>query len=168
MKRLVFILLLLFAGICCSCKNDDDNSCIGVDCLPPETQTGENTFGFLVNGESFNIRNTSKQTAIYQGGFIQFGAGGIYMVVSDPLEIGVDYQLSYQGVESPRARYYVNTDPNLGCQYDFSDTYQGNLVFTNIDTQNFVISGTFEFSAIKDGCENVDVTEGRFDLQYIP
>lgn len=67
------------------------------------------------------------------------------MVVSDPLEIGVNYQLKYMDTESPRASYFVNTDPSLGCQYDFSDTYQGNLVFTKIDAENFVISGTFEF-----------------------
>ena len=32
----LFLTLSLFA-----CKNDDDNGCIGVDCLPPETQTGK-------------------------------------------------------------------------------------------------------------------------------
>ena len=72
MKHILFILLLALLNSCCS---DDDNSQTPIDQLPPETQTGANTFGFLVNGEAINVTNTSQQTAIYQGGILQLGGG---------------------------------------------------------------------------------------------
>jgi hypothetical protein len=67
-----------------------------------------------------------------------------------------------------RARYQVDTNPQLGCQYEFEDTYQGAIIFTKIDTVNFIISGTFEFSTVTENCENINITNGRFDLKYIP
>ena len=39
-----------------------------------------------------------------------------------------------------RARYQVDTNPQLGCQYEFEDTYQGSITFTKIDTVNFIIT----------------------------
>jgi hypothetical protein len=108
------------------------------------------------------------QTAIYQGGGIQFGANGIFMVVLDPLEIGINYQFKDVGQGLARARFYVNPNPQLGCHYEYINTYQGSVIFTKIDTINFIVSGKFEFSTITDNCENINITNGRFDLQYIP
>ncbi|WP_019037533.1 hypothetical protein [Psychroflexus tropicus] len=58
MKRKQFILLILFftiAGlVSISCNNDDDNNSQNpINQLPPATQTGENTFGALLDGEPF-------------------------------------------------------------------------------------------------------------------
>ena len=44
-------LLLIVIGLTLSCCNNDDDN--GGDTLPPETQTGANTVGCLVNGEVF-------------------------------------------------------------------------------------------------------------------
>ena len=74
MKKIFLLLITSFA--LWSCDNKDDNPSNPIDQLPPETQTGANTFGFLVNGKPVNIKNTSQQTAIYQGGLIQLGGGG--------------------------------------------------------------------------------------------
>ena len=55
-----------------------------------------------------------------------------------------------------------------GCYYDCINTTSGTLKITNFDQNSFIISGTFEFSTITDNCENITITNGRFDLQYIP
>jgi hypothetical protein len=166
MKHFFLLVLTTFTLSCCN--NDDDTPTNPIDKLPPETQTGANTFGCLINGEPFVVSNTSNQTAIYQGGGVQFGAGGIYLVVLEPFEIGINYQFMGLGQGQARARYYVNPNPQLGCHYEYNDTYEGTVIFTKIDTINYIISGTFEFSTITDNCENINITNGRFDLQYIP
>lgn len=50
MKNSLLILILILSMSCC--KNDDDNL-TPLDQLPPATQTGEQTFGCLINGEAF-------------------------------------------------------------------------------------------------------------------
>ncbi|MFV0566696.1 MAG: hypothetical protein ACK5NB_12800 [Flavobacteriaceae bacterium] len=164
MKKLLILLTLTLALSCC---NKDDAPTNPIDQLPPETQTGANTFGFLVNGEPINITNTLQQTAIYQQGLLQLGAGGIGIDISNPLSINIEYNLVGNTLDG-RARYQVDPNPQLGCHYEYENTYQGNIKFTKIDTVNFIISGTFEFSTVTDNCENINITNGRFDLQYIP
>ncbi|WP_418602421.1 hypothetical protein [Hwangdonia sp.] len=72
MKKLLFVLSLTLSLSCC---NKDDNPRNPIDQLPPATQTGENTFGCLVNGEPLVITNSREQVAIYQQGQLQFGGG---------------------------------------------------------------------------------------------
>lgn len=162
MNRIRILKLLFIITIITSCSNDDNSPKNLIDQLPPETQTGANTFGFLANGKPTNITNTSNQTAIYQGGFIQFGGGSIYMIVSDSFTVG--NQNNLRG----KARYFVDPNPQLGCHYEFGDAYEGYVTFTKIDKVNYIISGTFEFSTITDDCEDIQITNGRFDLEYIP
>jgi len=163
------VLKLFFViTIITSCSKDDNSSQNPIDQLPPETQTGANTFGFLINGEFINVTNTSAQTAIYQGGGIQFGAGGVYMVVLDPFTTNTSYKFMDIGAGNARVEYKEKISENVFCIYDESDTYEGYVTFTKIDKVNYIISGTFEFSTITDDCEDIQITNGRFDLKYIP
>ena len=52
-------------------------------------------------------------------------------------------------------------------QYESNENYTGKIHFTRFDTQNFIISGTFEFEA-QDifSEETVSITNGRFDLNF--
>lgn len=169
MKR---IFLLLTLSLILSCCNNDDQSTNPIDQLPPETQTGANTFGCLINGEPFIVSNTSNQSAIYQGNLLQMGATleinsnneSIAFNLIDPLNINQAFSFDNNLYKVG----YSNITSNLTCIYEFQDTYQGFVTFTKIDTENFIISGTFEFSTVTDNCENINITNGRFDLQYIP
>lgn len=80
MKKTFYYILLLLSLLGLGGCNDDDNNTPTnpVDLLPPATQTGANTFGYLINGEPLSITNSYHMTAIYQGGGVQFGGGGIY------------------------------------------------------------------------------------------
>jgi len=165
-KTLLFLFLISIILVNQSCElfDDDDTK----EQLPEATQSGKNTFGFLLNGEIVNIRNTSNQTAIYQGGFIQFGAGGVYIVAIDPFSTDMPYEFGDIGAGTSRARYTAKVSENSFCAYEYSDTFQGSVTFTKIDKVNYIISGIFEFSTKKDGCEDIKITNGRFDLKYIP
>ncbi len=100
-------------------------------------------------------------SAIYQGGFVQFRAAGVFITQNDPFETNVNYNLA------GKARY-IEDNGQQPCYYDFDDSFEGNLIFTKIDQTNYIISGTFEFSTVTEDCETVIVTNGRFDMQYIP
>lgn len=172
MKKLILLFTISFTLSCCN-NDDDNNSQNPIDQLPPETQTGANTFGFLVNGEPINVTNTTQQTAIYQGGILQFGGGidnseidiGVVIILENPIAVNIDYDLTNHPTYSAR---FSLREGELNCYYSFEETYEGSVTFTKIDTENFIISGRFEFSTITDNCENINITNGRFDLQYIP
>ena len=170
MKRILVLIITTFT-LCC-CDKEDNKPKNPVSQLPPETQNGANTFGCLINGEPFVVSNTSNQSAIYQGNLLQISATfensnydqSIAFNLLNPLNINETYSFNNNAY---KAGYSYISNNNM-CIYDFDKTYQGSITFTKIDTVNFVISGTFEFSTVTDNCENIDITNGRFDLQYIP
>ena len=54
MKKILLSLFVLSLLSTTSCNNDDDNNPTDpIGQLPPATQTGENTFGALLDGEPF-------------------------------------------------------------------------------------------------------------------
>ncbi|MFT5755005.1 MAG: hypothetical protein ACI924_002256 [Flavobacterium sp.] len=175
MKNLLLILLMSFT-LCC-CDKDDNKPTNPVSQLPPETQVGANTFGCLINGKPFVVLNTSQQTAIYQDGGLLIGGQKninnnltqVSMFISEA-NIGEiiaennSYVLNSNSV--PKGEYYIE---NQNCFYFTSSNYTGSLMITKIDNINFIISGKFEFKSISDNCADIiNITNGRFDLQYIP
>mgnify|MGYP003583432381 CR=1 FL=1 len=175
MRKLLLILITTFT--LCSCDKDNDKPTNPVSQLPPATQTGENTFGCLINGEPFVVSNTSNQTAIYQDGGLLIGGQKninnnltqVSMFISEA-NIGAIiaenniYVLNSNSV--PKGEYYIE---NQNCFYFTSSNYTGSLMITKIDNINFIISGKFEFKSISENCADIiNITNGRFDLQYIP
>ncbi|NMH27534.1 DUF6252 family protein [Flavobacterium silvaticum] len=160
MQKLISCLILL---ILASCQKDDSPQ-NPVDQLPPITHSGEDTFGFLLNGEPISVTNSLGMTAIYQGGGIQFGSRGVYIVALDPFTVNVPYAFLDIGQGTARAEY----TQNQACYYDEADTFEGSVTFLHINTVNYTISGTFEFSTVNDQCDTVRITNGRFDMRYTP
>lgn len=160
MKKFFFYLLFIPLLSLSDCE-DDLAPKDPIDQLPPETQTGANTFGCLINGVPFIVKNTSHQVAIYQQGHLQFGGGGVSMRVNEPFSI--NNQIDLIG----KARYIVNPD-EVSCYYDFEDAYKGFVKFTKIDQVNHILSGTFEFSTVTEDCDTIRITNGRFDMRYTP
>ena len=71
-----FLLLLLFAFS--QCKKNQTNP---IDELPPETQTGANTFGCLVDGQAFKPGGASLSGGSLQCNYQYLGngtGGGIF------------------------------------------------------------------------------------------
>jgi predicted small secreted protein len=175
MKRILLLLVTTFS-LCC-CDKDDDKPQNPVSQLPPETQVGANTFGCLINGEPFVVSNTSNQTAIYQDGGLLIGGQKninnnltqVSMFISEAnigeiIAVNNSYVLNSNSV--PKGEYYIE---NQNCFYFTSKNYTGSLMITKIDNINFIISGTFEFKSISENCTDIiNITNGRFDLQYIP
>ena len=175
MKNIILILITTFTLSCCN--KEDDNPQNPIDQLPLATQTGANTFGCLINGEPFVVSNTSNQTAIYQDGGLLIG--GQKSINNNLTQVSIfisetsigeiisennSYVLNSNSV--PKGEYYIE---NQNCFYFTSSNYSGSITITKLDNINFIVSGTFEFKSISDNCEGIiDITNGRFDLQYIP
>ncbi|MFH6985928.1 hypothetical protein [Marinoscillum luteum] len=174
MRVLIICVLFISLGLCISCDLGlGIHEPTELEKLPPLTTTGENTFGCLVNGEAFVVTNTSQQVAIFQQGQLQFGGNidkddldeGLSILIGDPIETNKTY--IYAMEPSFFMRYYLRTSAS-NCRYEVEDTYKGSITFTKIDRTNLIISGTFEFSTVTAGCDTVKITDGRFDMQYIP
>jgi len=171
MKYVLLFMALALTLNSCNSDDDDHIPTNPIDQLPPPTQNGENTFGFLLNNQPINVTSLSQQVAIYQGGILQLGGGidnanmDIHVIinVSEPLSLNEVYDLT----NTPNnLAIFVNN--GLNCYYDYPNTIDGSLTLTNFNQTNYVVSGTFEFSTVNELCEPVYITNGRFDMQYIP
>ncbi len=183
---LVSFTWLLFCPSC-SCKKQSANP---IDRLPPETQTGANTFGCLVNGEVFVPRGPSLSpilTCYYQylntdysnskGYFFQVHAirkGSkdceltAISIDTDSLTIEerkeIDLKLIIKGTAGGRYSYY----PDCGLSVDYITTNSkfGKLYIKKFDQTKQIVSGTFWFNAVNANGDTVKVTDGRFDMLY--
>ncbi|NRB84353.1 MAG: hypothetical protein HRU49_11355 [Winogradskyella sp.] len=171
MKKIFLSLCVLSLLIITSCNNNDDDngSTDPVDQLPPATQTGENTVGFLIDGIPISVTNSNHIGAFFQQGQLQIGFGyeddymdlSISILANSPLAVDTNYSLVNNSL-------VVKTNDDTNCFYDIDDTLEGIVRFTNIDETNFIISGFFEFTTVTEGCDTINITEGRFDVQYAP
>jgi hypothetical protein len=171
-KLLSFLLILLLAQ-CDRCQ-EEVKPVAEIDKLPPITQSGKFTFGCLVNGKAFIAKHSGKMVAIYQQGLIQFGADNIidkfteqvYITIPDLIELYKSYDLANPTGKARFIRYSPNGNSN--CYYDFSNTLSGHVIFTRFDQQKYIVSGTFDFTTVVPGCDTIRITDGRFDMEYIP
>jgi hypothetical protein len=144
--------------------------------LPAITQTGANTFGCLVN-EKLWLPKGNYGTAnldvsydpTYEGGSLDVSAYRItgdvdqFMVLGG-INISTTGQYNLSIVEnSPGALF---KDHLTGCSYiEPQDRVSGSFTISRLDLENAIISGTFEFTLAKAGCDTIRVTQGRFDMR---
>jgi len=151
------VLLLTFSAH--SCENEKPEST-----LPPETQTGANTFGCYVNGEllvatrGFAPWGTPHLRAIYHSSnklltISGWGKNGtILMYISNPEE-NVKKELM-------RASFRYLDDSGI-----FYDDNIGEIFITRFDTINLIVSGTFAFELLPSDSSKIQITQGRFDVK---
>ncbi len=188
MKRLLSFLTVLLLFICLSsssCKKDKSKS--PVDQLPPETQTGANTFGCLVDGKAFKPAGSALSgpnlACTYQYIYLGSSSGYVFGLHADnkkdPCDIsgiglGIDSSLVIEGnyiLKNAKkgqfgADFIVNKCFNPLIIYSTSDIVTGLLTIKKMDTINQIVSGTFWFDAVNDNGDIVKVTDGRFDVRF--
>lgn len=187
MKNLFFILMaLLLIG----CRDSSEDS----PQLPPETQTGANTFGCLVNGKLFYPRdgtfdvmgnnkairylgsasNVYKYDEIYVANF-QDGKPLNYMYfhLHDISTKGAGEYIwkdsnFNKGIDGLMQNYlYVRAYDYATNTWKWYTSYEnsGKTIITKNDAQNFIISGSFSGKLrTADGKEEIEITNGRFDI----
>jgi hypothetical protein len=176
-----YIKIIIIALIFVSCSNDDNKPSNPVDQLPPATQTGAQTIGCLVNGVPFTDSGVMNN-------FYQFINGEYFLVINWEMNTSEGFmfgQIDLSKIEINEGETYTlnisdfleddyvggngTYATNIGeqSQYETNETVTGHIHFTRFDTENFIMSGTFEFQAkeIQSG-KTINITDGRFDLNF--
>lgn len=177
---LIFLSLVLLSS---SCRKN--KSKVPVDQLPPETQTGANTFGCLINGEVFKPKGNPfagpviKAQYQFVNGKQGFGIsarrsdgeiGQVVGIIGDSIKISIGtFNLTSLGSGKFRGGYtYSDLTNPIGISYYTNEIQTGQITITKFDTINQIVSGTFWFDAIDSTTRKiVRVREGRFDLPYV-
>lgn len=176
MKLYIKLLIVLFLFTGNSCEKEDDQPQDPIDQLPPASQTGEQTFGCLIDGKAFlpDTFGRGRPNAFYQyiDGKYTFAISssndenqifkGIILTGREvePL-LEEKYSLSNKG----SGNYFgeIMIDLNL---FTTNNDSSGFLKITNFDEENYILSGTFEFTVLDDDGNEIEITDGRFDVKY--
>ncbi|GLB53179.1 hypothetical protein NBRC110019_22190 [Neptunitalea chrysea] len=176
MKNLFLLLTVALTLSCCNNDDDTNTSTNPINQLPPATQTGENTFGALLDGEVFiPSGGTNPLDCVYQlvSGQYFFGLQGnkrdedfnrITLSISTnakELEEGQSYQLIENEIGNAYATYSFATNATTT-----SSNNSGTLTITKLDLDNQIISGTFSFDIIDFEGNLRQIRDGRFDMQF--
>ena len=179
MKRLLYILFffpLLFTGCELFDPPEPDEPNSSEEELLPVSFTGEGTFAMRVNGEVWKIGGFMDEIdgswEPQSGNLRVFGwKGG----KNEGADIYVDsvfgpgtYPLLFIGNSTGgagnAARWYP---PGSASSYETDSTHTGTLTLIRADDEYpYVLSGTFEFDAVNEAGEVVQITDGRFDFYY--
>ena len=176
MKKLLAIISL--SALLVSCKKE-------ITELPPETQTGANTFGAKVDGNFFGPQGFGPLPAndILEARWI----GNDFLIIarnfaSSPNEremeifvreakLGGTFQLNTNVTYPTRSAsyaYFVKRSITPEFEWITSATHTGTVTLTRVDTVQRIVSGRFAFTGeeIFDAAGALNVTEGRFDVKY--
>ena len=180
MNTIKILKLMLTITLLVSCGSDDnDNSTQNpVNQLPEATQTGENTFGCLLDGEAFiPSGGTNPLDCVYQ-----FVDGGYYFSLqgnrrdddnnlerislstnAKELQEGQTYQLLTKDSGNVFGAFFMNDTPQT---FTDGEENTGELKITHLDLTNQIISGTFFFDIVDRNGDLREIREGRFDMEF--
>ncbi|WP_421947315.1 hypothetical protein [Phaeodactylibacter xiamenensis] len=166
---------LLWAGCDKPLFKTDEASIAQPDELPPITTTGEGNFACKINGVNWQRCG---------GGFLQSSIIGEWHPVYKIFQIsgmrrsceGFDDSIYLNAIVDSAGFYPLKRahfdDFNLDCQ-DVADPYvlqegASNWVeILNLDTDEFIVSGTFQCTLVHEGCgDTLFITDGRFDYDW--
>jgi hypothetical protein len=151
--------------------------------LPPATQIGANTFGFLLNGQpwvpSGNNGGGNNLSISHDSGF-RNGVIGIAAYRTLPNRnydehFGMGFwalntstfPLSASFIDTTRTFAGFYTDTNCWLTSHYADVKTvGFLSIDVYDKQKRIIAGRFDFTLEKIGCPIIRISKGRFDFKF--
>ena len=180
--RIFSVISLFIVLVSGNCKKNNSDP---IEQLPPETQTGANTFGCLIDGKVFlpkgNPLAGPVKKAQYQlvNGRQSFGISARRSDGEESQSVGVGgdsiiinvgvYELTSRNTAGKLSGLYLFSKiGTLGNYYYTNEIEKGQIHIKHFDTINQIVSGTFWFDA-KDTATGkiVQVREGRFDMPYV-
>ena len=174
------ILAFSFLIVCCvQCKKSSNAT--DIPGLPPATQIGANTFGFLLNGNPWvpqgNNGSGNNLSIDYDPG-INNGAFGISAYRASTI-FDDDFGIGAWNLNTENFPCVINLNDNKRSNASFYTTIncwlssrdsgtlkKGFFYIDKNDKLNRIIAGRFEFTLEKNGCPIIRVTNGRFDFKY--
>ena len=182
MKNIVSsaIIAILLVVLLNACKKQNIDP---LSQLPPATQTGQNTFACLINGQpnvyhdDWNFEGGSSFSVISSNTYLFIGIYdssnkpqmGLSIDTVSSINEGTTYKLSNYNVRG-YASGALNYDVFKQDYYTTTANVTGSLTLTKYSNalvngyQRMVTSGTFYFNAVNAKGDTVKVTNGRVDL----
>ncbi|WP_127845446.1 DUF6252 family protein [Psychroflexus aestuariivivens] len=160
-----------------SCNSDDGGSINPINRLPKATQTGENTFGCLLDGEAFIPGGgINPLDCVYQliNGERFFNVQGnkrdednnleriSLSTNAKELQEGQTYQLLTNDAGNLFGAFFLNATQ----KFTDGEENTGELKITHLDLTNQTISGTFFFDIVDQNGNLREIREGRFDMHF--
>ena len=188
MKRM-YLLGLMLGLTLAACKKDDTDP----NGLPPATQEGKNTAGFLLNGQPWlPVKNPSLPanspvgatwaSRNYMGGralqiYISHHPNSndytllsfIFHNVRHAGTFALNQDIDPVVISGPRPPYAVYSmyEPGPARKFYTGAAARGQIIITRFDTLARVVAGTFEAKLKEDGGpDSLTITQGRFDLKF--
>ena len=175
--KILQLILIMGLALNTSCDKDDDHT--PIEKLPPATETGAQTFGCLINGEAFVPpklgRNSPRAFYQFVRGAYTFNFSGstgggeeLKTVIVGGIDISGINEGDYILTEEESGKFYGEYLKGGGLDLSSATTSEnpGTLRITRFDTEKFIISGAFSFTVKDENGNNIEITEGRFDLNY--
>lgn len=170
------IILTFLLALVTSCSNDDTKT-DPIFSLPPETQTGANTFGVTINGKVYIPRDpTGINWGGQQGKGMIWSSGGIIpnqyyelKVVDGASSVGFKIILHIQNLEQNGIGAYVLKQSNF---QDQADSVLENHVFFKIwdaNIKNYAYYGSLENQGVINITRNDTlnyITSGNFSGKF--
>ncbi len=173
-KLSLFTCVLLLFIFLYSCENKDPYDDPSTLVLPPITMEGKGTFGCKVNGEIWvpyveNVGLFNRPLEISNDvGTIRISARLQRDKKKRDESIGFQFKGDTIGVyQEKNGGIFSNLNLISTCSGFNINSEYGKINILFFDTNRRILSGTFEFLNLLNDCsENVNITEGRFDLKY--
>lgn len=181
MKRSIYLLLLTITICFTQCRkekpaNSNDNNIPG---LPPATQIGANTLGFLLNGVPWTPQGPNNLSIDYDPGFND----GILGIVAYRKVLNTDNSVFSFGIQD--SLNFMTFPKSLAisksslAQFSFTDKFycerihydtiifrSGELTITLFDRANRIVAGKFNTTLFNPSCsDTIKITNGRFDIK---
>jgi hypothetical protein len=146
--------------------------------LPPETQTGQRTFGCLLNGQAWNQAGNPFAAPVLSAEVNRkrlgiscrrsFNGSSGNPVANQSMGFSID------SVTGPGTYLLDSGDKNVfrfsdyltNCQYTTGNGLSATVQLVRFDPVARIVAGRFSFTLEKPGCGKVVVTDGRFDCPF--
>ena len=178
MRNFILLLFVFCLFINAKCKKDNPD----INGLPPTTQSGNNTLGFLLNGQPWIPKGNNGTANLSIDVDFGFNEGGFSIAAYRLLGGGSAQDIIF-GIRDSLNHLSIPISLSLGqnslfgirfgndnCTFYSSDANtikSGALVITKLDKAARIISGTFSATLSKLGCsDTIMITDGRFDMKY--
>ena len=184
MKHTIWLLLIgiVFCFAKCEKEKPIDSNNNNIPGLPPATQTGANTLGFLLNGVPWTPagnNGTANLSMDFDPGINNgiFGIAAYHATLMDisSFAFGIRDSLNHAvvpqmySIEKISLGGLIFRDKFL-CERDSDDSLihtKGSILINRLDRTNGIISGTFECTLFNPSCgDTIKITKGRFDMKF--
>ena len=176
-KLLLYSALLLTQCIGCKKKGPTpDPPQDPVALLPPETQSGQRTFGCLLNGQPWTQAGSPLAGPLLAAQYFNQ-----QLTVSANRSTTVDGVRTVQGIQIninklnsigkytlvDSTKNFVNVvDLVTACTFNTNTFHPATVEITRLDPVARIVSGRFSFTLETPRCGKVTVTDGRFDCRF--